>query len=315
MLDRISLIRRQCAIELGLLVPVIRIRDNLQLNPDEYVVKIKGIQVGSGELMINHYLAMDAGGVTETVAGIPTIEPAFGLSALWVDEQTREKAEFAGYTVVDAPAILATHLTEIIRGHSHELLGRQEVQTLLDGAREDYSAVVEELVPDLLTVGEVQKVLQNLLREGVPIRNMVTILETLADTAPLTRDPDYLTEYVREALSRQISQMHLDKDVLTVITLSAEWEEAINEGIEHTERGISVALDPRLLQSLYGELGRALEENLLPYPVVLVSPQIRMALKRLTERAIPRLIVLSYNEISPDIQVKAVGTVSWNHAG
>ncbi len=315
MLDRISMIRRQCAIELGLLVPVIRIRDNLQLNPDEYVVKIKGIQVGSGELMINHYLAMDAGGVTETVAGIPTIEPAFGLSALWVDEQTREKAEFAGYTVVDAPAILATHLTEIIRGHSHELLGRQEVQTLLDGAREDYSAVVEELVPDLLTVGEVQKVLQNLLREGVPIRNMVTILETLADTAPLTRDPDYLTEYVREALSRQISQMHLDKDVLTVITLSAEWEEAINEGIEHTERGISVALDPRLLQSLYGELGRALEENLLPYPVVLVSPQIRMALKRLTERAIPRLIVLSYNEISPDIQVKAVGTVSWNHAG
>lgn len=315
MLDRISMIRRQCAIELGLLVPVIRIRDNLQLNPDEYAVKIKGIQVGRGELMISHYLAMDAGGVTEKVPGIPTIEPAFGLNALWVDAQTRERAEYAGYTVVDPPAILATHLTEIIREHSYELLGRQEVKALLDGAREDYPAVVDELVPGLLTVGEVQKVLQNLLREGVPIRNMVTILETLADMATLTRDADYLTEYVREALSRQLSQMYLDKNELTVVTLSPQWEEQIASGVEHTERGLSVALDPRTLQALYHELGQALEQNVLPYPVILVSPQIRMALKRLTERAIPRLIVLSYNEISPDVQVNAVGTVKWNHAG
>lgn len=315
MLDRISMIRRQCAIELGLLVPVIRIRDNLQLNPDEYVVKIKGIQVGNGELMINHYLAMDAGGVTEEVPGIPTLEPAFGLNALWVDSETRERAEYAGYTVVDPPAILATHLTEIIRSHSHELLGRQEVKTLLDGAKEDYPAVVEELVPNLLTIGEVQKVLQNLLLEGVPIRNLITILETLADMATVTRDPDFLTEYAREALSRQISQMYLEKDELTVLTLAPEWEEVIQGGIEHTDRGLSVALDPRLLQELYQELGQALEENLLPYPVVLVSPQIRMALKRLTERAIPKLIVLSYNEISVDTQVKAVGTVKWNYAG
>ncbi|NMA99983.1 MAG: EscV/YscV/HrcV family type III secretion system export apparatus protein, partial [Firmicutes bacterium] len=314
LLDRISMIRRQCAIELGLLVPVIRIRDNLQLNPDEYVVKIKGIQVGRGELMINHYLAMDAGGVIEQVPGIPTREPAFGLSALWVDKGNRERAEYAGYTVVDPPAILATHLTEIIREHSHELLGRQEVKSLLDSAREDYSAVVEELVPDLLTVGEVQKVLQNLLREGVPIRNMVTILETLADMAPVTRDPDYLTEYVREALSRQISQMFLDKDELTVLTLGPEWEEQLASAVEYTERGLSVTLDPRILQELYQALGQALEEHIMPYPVVLVSPQIRMALKRLTERTIPRLIVLSYNEISPDIQVKAVGTVKRSHA-
>ncbi|NMA61628.1 MAG: flagellar biosynthesis protein FlhA [Firmicutes bacterium] len=315
MLDRISMIRRQCALELGLLVPVIRIRDNLQLNPDEYVVKIKGIQVGRGELMINHYLAMDAGGVTETVPGIPTIEPAFGLTALWVDASTRERAEYAGYTVVDPPAILATHLTEIIREHSHELLGRQEVQTLLDGAREDYPAVVDELVPDLLTVGEVQKVLQNLLREGVPIRNMVTILETLADMAPLTRDPDYLTEYVREALARQISQMYLENDELIVLTLSPQWEEQIQGGIEHTDRGLAVTMDPRLLQELYQELALTLEQNIMPYPIILVSPQIRMALKRLTERAVPRLIVLSYNEISPEVQVKAVGTVKWKHAG
>ena len=315
MLDRISMIRRQCALELGLLVPVIRIRDNLQLNPDEYVVKIKGIQVGRGELMINHYLAMDAGGITDTVPGISTIEPAFGLSALWVDAQVREKAEYAGYTVVDPPAVLATHLTEIIREHSHELLGRQEVKTLLDGAREEYPAVVDELVPDLLTIGEVQKVLQNLLREGVPIRNMVTILETLADTATVTRDPDYLTEYVREALKRQVTQMYLEKDELTVLTLKPQWEETIAAGIEYTDRGLAIALDPRALQDLYQALGQALEEHVLPYPVVLVSPQIRMALKRLTERAIPRLIVLSYNEISPDIQVNAVGTVKWNDEG
>lgn len=314
MLDRISMIRRQCAIELGLLVPVIRIRDNLQLSPDEYVVKIKGIQVGRGELMISHYLAMDAGGVTEAVAGIPTIEPAFGLNALWVDADNRERAEYAGYTVVDPPAILATHLTEIIREHSHELLGRQEVQTLLDGAREDYSAVVDELVPELLTVGEVQKVLQNLLREGVPIRNMVTILETLADMAPLTRDVDYLTEYVREALARQISQMYLDNNELTVLTLNPQWEEQIQAGIEHTERGVGVTMDPRLLQDLYQDLVEALEQNIMPYPIILVSPQVRMALKRLTERAVPRLIVLSYNEISPDVHVKAVGTVNWKHA-
>jgi flagellar biosynthesis protein FlhA len=315
MLDRISMIRRQCALELGLLVPVIRIRDNLQLKPDEYVVKIKGIQVGRGELMIDHYLAMDAGGVTHTVPGISTTEPAFGLQALWVDAQNRERAEYAGYTVVDPPAVLATHLTEIIRQHSHELLGRQEVKTLLDGAREEYPAVVDELVPDLLTIGEVQKVLQNLLREGVPIRNMVTILETLADTATVTRDPDYLTEYVREALKRQVSQMYLEKDELTVLTLTPQWEEAIAAGMEYTDRGLTVALDPRRLQDLYQSIARALEDHVLPYPIVLVSPQIRMALKRLTESAMPRLIVLSYNEISPDIQVNAVGTVKWNNEG
>ena len=309
MLDRISMIRRQCAIELGLLVPIIRIRDNLQLNPDEYVVKIKGIQVGRGELMISHYLAMDAGGVTDSVPGVATTEPAFGLNALWVDAQTRERAEYAGYTVVDPPAVLATHLTEIIRGHSHELLGRQEVKTLLDGARDEYPAVVDELVPNLLTIGEVQKVLQNLLREGVPIRNMVTILETLADTATITRDPDYLTEYVREALKRQVSQMYLEKNELTVLTITPQWEETIAAAIEYTDRGLSIALDPRALQDLYQVIGQALEEHVLPYPVILVSPQIRMALKRLTERAIPRLIVLSYNEISPDIQVNAVGMV------
>ncbi len=311
MLERITMIRRQCALELGMVVPIIRIRDNLQLDPDQYVVKIKGIEVGGGELMINHYLAMDSGGVTEAVNGIPTKEPAFGLDALWVDEETRDKAELAGYTVVDPPSVLATHLTEIIRSHAHELLGRQEVKTLVDGLREEYPAVVEELIPDQLSLGEVQKVLQNLLKEGIPIRNLITILETLADTAPVTKDVDFLTEYVREALARQISGMYRENGVLSVLTLDQQWEDTVASGMEHTERGIVVSMDPRLLQQLLVQISESIEQTTMSYPVLLVSPNIRMALRRLTERSIPKLVVLSYNEISADMQVQSVGTVKW----
>ncbi len=315
MLERITMIRRQCALELGMVVPIIRIRDNLQLSPNGYAIKLKGIEVGEGELMVSHYLAMDSGGVSKQVTGIATKEPAFGLDALWVDEETREKAEMAGYTVVDPPSVLATHLTEIIRAHAHELLGRQEVKTLLDGLKEEYSAVVTELVPDLLSIGEVQKVLQNLLREGLPIRNLLTILETLADSATVAKDIDYLTEYVREALARQISRLYIENKVLSIITLDQGWEESIASGIDHSDRGITISLDPRLLQKLFYEINQCLEENALPYPIILVSPTIRMALKRLTERSIPKLIVLSYNEIVPDIQVQAMGTVKWSNEG
>jgi len=311
MLDRITMIRRQCAIELGMIVPVIRIRDNLQLQPNEYVIKIKGIEVGTGQLLLNHYLAMDAGNVVDKVPGEPTKEPAFGLDALWISEENRERAEIAGYTVVDAPSVLATHLTEVIKNHAHELLGRQEVQTLLDSLRNDYSAVISELVPNLMTVGEIQKVLQNLLREQVPIRNLVTILEALADAAAISKDIDYLTEYVREALARQISRQYLENDILSVLTLDQNWETMIAEGIEHTERGSIISVEPRLLQSLFIELKSTLERTALPYPVILVSPNIRLAFKRLTERNFPGLIVLSFAEIVPEIQVQAVGMVKW----
>ncbi len=314
MLDRITMLRRQCALELGMVVPVIRIRDNLQLEPGAYSIKIKGVEVAAGDLMAGHYLAMDSGGVTQKVHGIPTTEPAFGLDALWIEDGEREAAENAGYTVVDPPSVLATHLTEVIRGHAHELLGRQEVQTLLDSLKENYAAVVDELIPNVMSVGEVQKVLQNLLREGVPIRNLLTILETLADTAPLTKDVDLLTEYVREALARQITKMFEENGVLAVLTLAQQWEETVAEGIEHTERGIVVTLDPRLLQTLFQNLAEALDGAPIPHPIVLVSPNIRMALKRLTERTIPRLIVLSYNEVVSDAQVQAVGTVKWPDA-
>lgn len=311
MLERITMIRRQCALELGMIVPVIRIRDNLQLQPDGYVIKIKGIEVGSGQLLLSHYLAMDAGNVVETVPGEPTKEPAFGLDALWISEENRERAEIAGYTVVDAPSVLATHLTEVIKSHAHELLGRQEVQTLLDSLRNEYSAVINELVPNLMSVGEIQKVLQNLLREQVPIRNLVTILEALADAAPISKDIDYLTEYVREALARQISRQYLENDILSVLTLDQNWETVIAEGIEHTERGSIISVGPRLLQSLFVQLKAALESTALPYPVILVSPSIRLAFKRLTERNFPGLIVLSFDEIVPEIQVQAAGMVKW----
>lgn len=311
MLERISMIRRQCALELGMVVPIIRIRDNLQLAPNNYVIKIKGVQVGAGELMINQYLAMDSGQVTQKINGVSTKEPAFGLDAIWIDEQDREKAELAGYTVVDPPSILATHLTEIIKAHAHELLGRQEVQTLLNSMRDDYSAVIDELIPNLMNTGEIQKVLQNLLREQVSIRNLLTILETLADAAPIGKDIDYLTETVRQALARQICHQYLENDYISCLTLDQQWEEAIASGIEQTERGTLISLDPRLLQNLFVEIQNALQNNALIYPIILVSPSIRMALKRLTERIIPNLIVLSFNEIVTDVQVKTVGMVRW----
>lgn len=311
MLDRITMIRRQCALELGMVVPIIRIRDNLQLPPSQYVIRIKGIEVGYGELIVNQYLAMDSGGVTEEIPGQATKEPAFGLDALWINEQSREKAELAGYTVVDPPSVLATHLTEIIKEHAHELLGRQEVQTLIDSLKTEYSAVIEELVPDLMTIGEIQKVLQNLLREQVPIRNFITILEALADAATVAKDIDYLTEYVRESLSQQISRKYIENDILSVLTLEQAWEEAVASGIEQTDRGVTIALEPRLLQTLFNQISEAINNQNLAYPVVLVSPMIRMALKRLTERVFPNLIVLSFNEIVPEIQVQVVGTVKW----
>ncbi|HHX02176.1 MAG TPA: flagellar biosynthesis protein FlhA [Firmicutes bacterium] len=313
MLDRITMIRRQCALELGIVVPVIRIRDNLQLPPNSYVIKIKGIELGRGQLMLNHYLAMDAGSVTEHVPGEPTKEPAFGLDALWISEEHREQAEINGYTVVDSPSVLATHLTETIRNHAHELLGRQEVQTLLDSLRNEYSAVINELVPNLMTIGEVQKVLQNLLREQVPIRNLVTILESLADAAPISKDLDFLTEYVREALARQLCRQYAENDVLLVLTLDPQWETVIVEGIEPTERGNLVSIDPRLLQRLFAVLKSTLESTALVQPIVLVSPRVRLALKRLTERNFPSLVVLSYNEMAPEIQVQTVGMVKWPH--
>ncbi|MGM9571172.1 MAG: flagellar biosynthesis protein FlhA, partial [bacterium] len=312
LLDRITLIRRQCALELGLVVPAIRIRDNMQLKPNIYVIKIAGLEIAQGELMVGHYMAMDPGTVIDQIAGIETTEPAFGLPALWIKDVQRSQAEMAGYTVVDLPSIVATHITEIVKSHAYELLGRQDVQSLLDSAKETHSAVIEELVPNVLSLGEIQKVLQNLLKEGVSIRNLGTILETLADYGRLTKDTDVLTEYVRQSLARYISKHYqTDENSIAVITLDPKLEQLIAGAIQTSEYGSYVAIEPSVGQKIFNKLAEETQKvaSLGYQPIVLTSPNIRMHFKRLTERVAPNLIVLSYNELDSSIKVQSVGMV------
>lgn len=313
LLDRIIMIRRQCALELGLVVPVIRIRDNIQLKPNEYIIKIKGNNVGSGELLLNHYLAMSPGYDDDAVSGIETTEPAFGLPALWIDESTKDIAELSGYTVVDPPSVVATHLTETIKKHAHELLGRQETKALIDNLKENYPALVDELIPSVLGVGDVQKVLAKLLREKISIRDMVTIFETLADYGTYTKDPDVLTEYVRQALSRQITQQYSQKgDTLKVITVGPALEKKIAESVQQTEQGSYLALDPVSTQTVYQKLTEQVNRLIQSgqQPIVLASPTIRMYLRQVIERTMQDIPVLSYSELEPNVEIQSVGVVN-----
>lgn len=311
LLDRVVMIRRQCALDLGMIVPVIRLRDNIQLRPNEYIIKIKGIEVAKGELMFDHYLAMNPGTVDMELDGIKTIEPAFGLPAVWIGEDQKERAEMLGYTVVDPPSIVATHLTEIVKMHGHELLGRQDVQKLVDNLKETYPALVDEVVPKLLSIGEVQKVLANLLKESVSIRDMVTIMETLADYAPMTKDPDMLTEYVRQALRRSITKRFIGNNKAKVITLDAGLEQSIMDAVQQTEYGAYLNLDPQTVQNIYNSLSREIQRftNIGEQPLVLASPVVRIYFKKLTEQVAPGLIVLSYNELDPTVEVQSIGVV------
>lgn len=312
LLDRVVMIRRQIAMELGLIVPIVRFRDNIQLNPNAYVIKIKGVQVSKGEVLFDHYLAMDPGTAEGEIDGIDTIEPAFGLPAKWIRESEREKAEIFGYTVVDPPSVIATHLTEIIKENAHELIGRQEVKLLIDNVREEYPAVVEELVPDILSLGEIQKVLSNLLREQISIRDMVTILETLADYGHITKDTDLLTEYVRQRLSGYITNKYVEDSELNVITLDSEVEELIMNSINRTETGAYLALEPNMAQGILNNTFRTVQKltAIGEQPIILTAPIVRLYFKRLTEQLTRDLIVLSYNEIDPSVEVQSVGMVS-----
>ena len=312
LLDRVVMIRRQLALELGMIVPIIRLRDNIQLSPSQYVIKIKGVEVSSGELMMDHFMAMNPGTAEEEIDGIPTAEPAFGLPAIWITESQRDRAEMLGYTVVDPPSIIATHMTEVIKKHAHELLGRQDVKTLLDNVKNSYPAIVEELVPKQLSLGEVQKVLANLLREGVSIRDMVTILETLADYAPVTRDTDMLTEYVRQALGRAISRAFITPENSDVITIDPQLEQMIMDSVQKTEVGSYLTIEPSVINKIINNLVKHVEKivQLGKQPVVLASPVVRLYFKRLTEQSIPGLVVLSYNELDPGMEINSVGMVS-----
>lgn len=311
LLDRVVMIRRQCAIDLGMIVPVIRLRDNIQLKPNEYIIKIKGIEVATGELMFDHYMAMNPGTADIELEGIKTIEPAFGLPAVWINEDQKERAEMLGYTVVDPPSIVATHLTEIVKIHAHELLGRQDIQKLVDNLRESYPALVDEVVPKMLSIGEMQKVLANLLKESVSIRDMVTIMETLADYAPMTKDPDMLTEYVRQALRRSITKRFIIDNKAKVITLDAALEQSIMDAVQQTEYGAYLNLDPQKIQEIYNSLSKEIQKfsNIGEQPLVLASPVVRIYFKKLTEQVAPGLTVLSYNELDPAVEVQSIGVV------
>ena len=311
LLDRIVMIRRQCALELGLVVPTIRIRDNIQIKPNAYIIKLKGVEIARGELMLDHYLAMNSGTVFEEVPGIETTEPAFGLPALWISENEREQAELNGYTVVDAVSVLATHLTEIIKQHAAEILGRQETQNLLDNLHKTNAALVDEVVPNLLTVGEVQKVLANLLHERISIRDMSTILEVLADYGTATKDTDILTEYVRHAMARHITQQNVQNGILPCITLDPAIENKIAGSVQRTEHGSYVSLDPdsmqKLLTALQEELRKLTDQGY--QPIVLTSPTVRPYFRNLVERSIPGLIVLSHAEIEQNVEIQILGVV------
>jgi flagellar biosynthesis protein FlhA len=313
LLDRIILIRRQCALELGVVVPVIRIRDNIQLKPNEYIIKIKGNTVARGELLLNHYLAMSPGFDDDSITGIDTTEPAFGLPALWIDEATKVNAELSGYTVVDPPSVVATHLTEIIKKHAHELIGRQETKALVENVKETYPALVDDLIPSVLSIGDVQKVLGKLLREKISVRDLVTILETLADYGTYTKDPEILTEYVRQSLSRQITQQFTSNgDSLKVITVGPSLEKKIAEAVQQSDQGSYLALDPSSSQIIFHRITEQVTKLIQSgqQPVILTSPTIRMYLRQLLERTMQEIPVLSYSELEPSVEIQSMGVVN-----
>ncbi|MDP9017537.1 MAG: flagellar biosynthesis protein FlhA [Candidatus Eremiobacteraeota bacterium] len=311
LLERITLIRRHAARDLGIVVPPIRVRDNLQLKPSTYIIKIYGLEVASAEVMVSRLLAMNPGTATSQIDGIPTTEPAFNLPALWISESARTEAEMAGYTVIDPTSVIATHLTEIIKTHAPDLLGRQETSALLDNVKTHYPVVVEELVPNLLTVGEIQRVLQNLLRERIPVRNLLLILETLADGARQSKDIDFLTERVRAAMARHICAEYAEDGLLSVITVDPRLESLLAEAVRRGEDAYAL-LDPNTVARIYTSLTKQIAnaQGAGLHPIVLCSPSVRLALKRLTERAAPQLVVLSYSEIAPGLRVESIGQIS-----
>jgi flagellar biosynthesis protein FlhA len=318
LLERIVSIRKQFAMDMGIIVPSIHIRDNLQLEPGEYRVLIKGNKVGGGMLRPDSFMAMDPGNVMDRVDGVPTKEPAFGLDALWISRAIKEEAELAGYTVVDLPTVMATHITEILRQHAFELFGRQEAANLIENFKKSYPKVVEELIPDAMSLGSVVRVLQNLLKEQVSIRDLLTIFETLADEASRTKDPEVLTESVRRALSRGITSKYASEDgQVPVITLDRNLEELISNSLIQTEQGTQLVMDPHSAQYLISQIARTIESHpeIAAQPILMTSPTARRHIYKLVSRFIPQLVVLSHNELSNEVRVSSVGTVEMAHAG
>lgn len=312
LLERISHIRKQFVTDWGIIIPSVRIRDNLELKPGEYNLKIKGIVVAKAELMPDHFLAMDPGTVIEKIDGIETTEPVFGLDAVWINEELKEDAQYNGYTVVDLSTVIATHITEVLKSNMHELLGRQELVKILDNFKQDYPKLVDDLVPEILNLGAVLKVLQNLLREGIPVRDLRTILESLAENGTIIKDADSLTEMARESLYRTITErVKSESGDVPLFTLDRGIEESIAQNLIQTEQGQQLSLDPKLTQTILASLNERIEEatNMGEKMVILCSPVVRRHFKKLTEKFIPNLIVISHNELSPEINIRSLGTV------
>ena len=309
--DRIVMIRRQCALDLGIIVPAIRLRDSIKLSPNAYAIKIKGVEVAHGEVMADHLLAISTGDDSEEIAGIPTVDPAFGVPALWIPKSDRALAEISGYSTTDPPSIIATHFTEIIKRYGHELLNRQQVQSLIENLKRHEPALVDEVVPKMFSLGEVQKVLANLLKEDIPIKDMGTIIETMGDYGGLTRDPELLTEYARVALKRAISKRFMPDEEAHVITLDAALEQTIAENTKQSEHGSYLTLEPASLHAIFDNL-RALVEKISNNgyrPIILTSPLVRRQFRKIAEQLSPDLVVLSYNEVESNVEISSEGVV------
>jgi flagellar biosynthesis protein FlhA len=312
LLERIASIRKQLASELGIIVPSVRIRDNVRLGPNEYQIKIKGIRVAGSELMLDHLMAINPGFAEEDIEGFPTKDPAFGLEARWILPTLKEVAEAKNYTVVEPSAVLATHLTEIIRSAAPEILSRQDVQHLVDTLKEDYPALVSSVIPELISLGTLHKVLESLLAERVPIRDLATIVETASDYATATKEPDVLAEYVRMSLKRQITEMCRDNSgKVNVFTLDPALEQQLADSVQNTKQGLMLVIDPQMTEKLLAQVGREADkmQSAGLNPVCICSPNVRLALRRLIEASHPAVVVVSYNEIMPNVELVSTGMV------
>ena len=312
LVDKVVLFRRQFALETGIVIPSVRMRDNIQLANNRYVIKIRGEKVAEGSLLVGNLMIMNPLGDDFLIDGIDTVEPAFGLSARWIEQEKRDEAEMDGYTVIEPASVMMTHLSEVIRSHAEELIGRREINSMLDVAKKHNQVLVDEVIPNKISVGDLQKILQNLLRENIPIRDVVTILETIADNAPRVKDTDVLTEYVRQSMKRTITHKIAPDGDLKVMTIDPSVEKQITSSVRSSDHGTYLALDPDIAQGIIDNLSSEVDKfnQAGLTPVVLVSPAVRMYFKRLTEQVIPGLYVISYNEIENDIKVTAVGAVA-----
>lgn len=313
-IERVVIFRKQFAMDMGMVIPSVRMTDNPEINPNQYIIKIKGEEVARGEILVDHYLALDSGDITAQVEGIDTVEPAFGLPAKWISEDKKIMADVAGYTLIDPVSVMITHWSEIMKRYAHEILSRQDVNTMVENIKKTNPIIVDDLIPKVISVGYLQKVLSNLLREGIPIRDLETILETLGDHANVLKDMDIVTEYVRQALKRTITRRFAEANSLRVITLDTQIEDMIVSSVKKSEQGSYLAMPPDVIQQIVNSTNREIDKikDVIPTVIILTSPVVRIYFKKLTDQFIPNLTVLSYSEIDATAQIQAIGNISLN---